>query len=254
MPNIDAVSAFEDNYIWMLRGARHAVAVDPGDAGPVLDYLERHGLELAAILVTHHHADHTGGIAALLAAHPVPVYGPWRDAPTGACRAVREGDTFELAEIGARFSVFDLPGHTRDHVGYLEDGAFFCGDTLFVCACGRLFEGTPRDALASIGKILALPPQTRLYCAHEYTLNSVRLARTLDPHNAALAALQADAEEKRAHHLPTVPSTVAQELATNPFCRLDDPAIRAAAEALAGHPPATPLDVFITLRRWRDTL
>lgn len=253
MLNIDAVSAYEDNYIWMLRSDTHAVAVDPGDAEPVLDYLRRHDLSLSAILVTHHHGDHTGGIPELLAAFPVPVYGPWRAAPPGACQPVKEGDTVELPEIGARFSVLDFPAHTRDHVGYLGHGVLFCGDTLFTCGFGRLFEGTPEQAIACLNKIQALPQDTHIYCAHEYTLSNIGFARKVEPDNPALPALEAMARQRLAENRPTIPTTLAQEMAANPFCRLEQSAVKAAAQRFAGHGLPSPVDVFAALRRWRES-
>ena len=160
--DIHALRAFEDNYIWLLREGRRIVAVDPGDAAPVLRYIEDQGVDLAAILLTHHHGDHCGGVAGLLQGHPVDVYGPARETIAGVSIAVGEGDTVELPGLSASFRVIDVPGHTRGHVAYYGQGALFCGDTLFGCGCGRLFEGTAQQMWASLSKLAALPPDTRV--------------------------------------------------------------------------------------------
>jgi len=252
MPTLLPLPTLEDNYIWLIRHGRFAVAVDPGEAAPVQEYLEKEGLELAAILVTHHHWDHTDGIAELLQARQVPVYGPARGPLAAASRPAREGETIAVPELGTEFAVLDFPGHTRDHVGYVVAGALFCGDTLFSLGCGRLFEGTPEQAVGSMNKIRALPDGTLICCAHEYTLENLPFAKKADPGNAALEHRGEEAAALRAKGLPTLPSTLAQEKATNPFLRFDVPNVIRSASDHAGHPLSGPVEVFAVLRVWRD--
>ena len=171
------VPAFEDNYIWLICDGRYAAVVDPGDAEPVLGHLSRHGLRLAAILITHHHGDHTGGIEALLRHAAVPVYGPRKENIPGITNPVGTGDTVRLPELGVEFAVLDVPGHTAGHIAYYGANSLFCGDTLFTCGCGKLFEGTPAQMHASLQKFAALPDDTQVYCAHEYTLENIRFAK-----------------------------------------------------------------------------
>jgi hydroxyacylglutathione hydrolase len=254
MLKIDCVPAFDDNYVWVLHTAPGQVAlVDPGDADPVIDHLQTAGLTPEAILITHHHGDHTGGVAELVARWPVPVYGPARKAFGELNRPVREGDDVVLGG-GLRLRVLDTPGHTRDHVCYVGAGALFCGDTLFTGGCGRLFEGTPAQMHASLEKLRALPDDTLVYCAHEYTLANLTFARVAEPDNSATRQRQVDAQTARAASRPTVPSTLGLEKQTNPFLRSHVPALRNAAEAFAGHALADTAEVFGTVRRWKDSL
>jgi hydroxyacylglutathione hydrolase len=252
MTEVVALPAFEDNYIWVLRKDGCAAVVDPGDAAPVLEYLQREGLRLAAILATHHHGDHVGGNEDLLRRHPAPVYGP-RDAriPT-VDHPLADGDGVQLPELGLEYRVLEVPGHTRSHIAYVGAGTLYCGDTLFACGCGRLFEGTPAQMHASLRRLSALPPGTRVHCAHEYTLANIRFARVVDPDNEALRAREAAARALRAAGRPTVPSTIGEELATNPFLRCNVPAVRAAAEAHAGTPLRDEISVFAALRDWKN--
>jgi len=236
----------------MLRATAQAAAVDPGDAAPVLAWLARERLALSAILVTHHHPDHVGGIEALLAAHPVPVYGPRGEAIPGRTHAVVEGDRVALAGLGAAFTVLEVPGHTRGHIAYYRPGTLFCGDTLFACGCGRLFEGTAEQMHASLGKLAALPGDTRIYCAHEYTLANIRFARAVEPGNAALSQREARDRARREAGVPTLPSTLAEELATNPFLRCEDSAVAAAARARDAAVASDPIRVFAAIREWKN--
>jgi hydroxyacylglutathione hydrolase len=252
MLEIVPLPAFEDNYIWMLRAGGHAAVVDPGDAAPVKAYLAREGLALAAILATHHHPDHTGGIAELAAGGPVAVYGPKGEPIPALTRAVRGGDTVSIPEFGARFSVLDIPGHTRAHVAYYGAGALFCGDTLFGCGCGRLFEGTAQQMHASLARLAALPGETRVYCGHEYTLANIGFARAVEPGNAALAAREENARKTRAAGKPTLPSTLAEERATNPFLRCAEPAVIESANKYLGARISDPVRVFAALREWKN--
>ena len=244
--------AFRDNYIWVLRKDRLAVVVDPGDAQPVLRYLSDEGLSLEAILVTHHHSDHVGGLPALLAAAPVPVYGPAREDIAGISHPVAEGEEVRLPGIGACFKVLDIPGHTAGHVGYYGEGVLFCGDTLFAAGCGRLFEGTPAQMHDSLAKLAALPGDTRVYCTHEYTLSNLAFAAAVEPGNAAVADRIAASEALRAADQPTVPFLLAGELETNPFLRSGEPAVIRQAEAQAGHSLASPVEVFAAIREWKN--
>ena len=252
MVEIVPLHAFQDNYIWCLRNDTAAVVVDPGDAQPVLDYLSHERLELAAILVTHHHSDHVGGIAALRAHFNAPVYAPHRENIEGTTTAVRQGNTVTLPQFGLSFAVIDVPGHTLGHVAYYGANLLFCGDTLFGCGCGRLFEGTPQQMYASLQKLAALPDDTLVYCAHEYTLANLRFALAADPDNAALKQRMASAAELRQRGLPTLPATLALEKATNPFLRCGESALVAAARRHAGRPLHDAAEVFAALRQWKD--
>jgi len=259
MPAIIPIPAFSDNYIWLLREGRHAAVVDPGDAAPVQAYLDREQLVLTAIVNTHHHGDHVGGNAALLARYAVPVFGPARESIPGRTRALAEGDTITVPGIGLELAVLDVPGHTAGHIAYAAgdggDGVpvAFVGDTLFAGGCGRLFEGTPGQMADSLGKLAALPGATLAYCAHEYTLANLRFALAVEPGNAALRERQARDQARRDRGVPTVPSSIAEERATNPFLRAGEPAVFAAAEARAGRRLADAVDAFATLREWKNT-
>ncbi len=237
MFDVVALPAFSDNYLWLLFSATHAVVVDPGDAEVVERALAQRSLALAGILLTHHHDDHSGGAAALAAAHGCAVYGPQRPDLPVVTHPVRDGDRLEL--LGTSFIVLALPGHTRDHLGYWCEPAqaVFCGDTLFASGCGRLFEGTPAQMHASLQRLAALPPATRVYCAHEYTVANLRFAKTLAPDDAAIEAALGAALAARAAGRPTVPTTVAQELRENPFLRCGEPVFAHCAERLVLDPP-----------------
>ncbi len=259
MAAIIPIPAFADNYIWLLREGPRAAVVDPGDARPVLDYLAREGLELCAILNTHHHNDHVGGNTALLAHAAVPVFGPARERIPGITRALHEGDSIEVPGIGLRFEVHDVPGHTAGHIAYVMRAPqrgigplAFVGDTLFAGGCGRLFEGTPAQMAASLGKLATLPDDTRLYCAHEYTLSNLRFARAVEPSSTAIEARIAREEARRARGEPTVPSLLSDERATNPFLRAAEPAVMRAAAAHAGRPVTDAVDCFAVVRAWKD--
>ncbi len=251
------VPAFQDNYIWLVRRGRLVVVVDPGDATPVIEALARLRLQLVAIVLTHHHADHMGGVAELAAQwRNLPVYGPAREQIRGVTIPLTGGERFTIAQLGLDFSVIDVPGHTSGHIAYYSDGAdgrhLFCGDTMFACGCGRLFEGSAEQMQASLASLVALPPDTRVYCAHEYTLANIRFAQAVDPANAALEARAVAARQTRADGLPTLPSSIELELSTNPFVRWNDAAVRAAAEAHAPGASANPVATFAALRSWKD--
>jgi len=255
MLEVTPVSAFKDNYIWVLRHARRVAVVDPGDAAPVLRHLEANALTLSAILVTHHHADHVGGIRELLSDprhKDVPVYGPKAESIPGMTNPLVDGDSVTIADLGLTLQVIDVPGHTRGHVAYYGAGLLFCGDTLFACGCGRLFEGTPEQMYGSLEKLLALPEDTKVFCAHEYTLANIEFARRVEPDNRALEERHAQERKLRQQGIPTLPSTLRRERATNPFLRCREPAVIESANKYLGARLADPAKVFAAIREWKN--
>ena len=254
MLQVITIPAFEDNYLWLLVHGHYAAVVDPGDAQPILRYLDQHHLTLCAILCTHHHADHVGGNRELLARFKVPVYGPAHENIPGRTHPVVQGDSVKLPELDLELSVFDVPGHTAGHVAYYGAERLFCGDTIFACGCGRLFEGTPQAMYQSLSKLAQLPDATLVYCAHEYTLDNIRFAKVVEPANSDLLAREIQDRATRAKNLPTVPSNLALEKRTNPFLRSHVPAVIHAAQQYAGRPLPEPWQVFATVRSWKDAL
>ncbi len=238
--------------MWTLRAGHFAAVVDPGEAAPVRKYLADEGLTLCAILATHHHPDHVGGIAELVRDAKVPVHGPKGEPIPELTHPVGEGDRVELPQLGLVFSVFDIPGHTRAHVAYYGAGSLFSGDTLFACGCGRVFEGTPAQMLASLGKMAALPDDTLVYCGHEYTLANIEFARKVDPGNAALAAREERVRKLRAAGQPSLPSTLGEERATNPFLRCAEPPVVESANKYLGSRIGDPVSVFTAIREWKN--
>jgi len=253
MPSIIPIPAFADNYIWSLREGGHVAVVDPGDAAPVIAYLDREHLDLCAILATHHHGDHVGGIADLVARWQVPVYGPAHELIPRRTQALGEGDSIVVPRLGLALSVHDIPGHTSGHIAFVGGGKLFCGDTLFAAGCGRLFEGTPSQMLASLDKLAALPPATEVYCGHEYTMSNLRFAAAVEPASAAVQQRQDREQAKRTQGLPTLPSMISEELVTNPFLRVREPVVRAAVERHAGRALDSAVAVFAELRAWKNS-
>ena len=250
---LEPLPAFTDNYIWTLRDAPDAapVVVDPGDAAPVLAFADALGVAPAALLLTHHHPDHVGGAAALLDRWPgLPIHAPADGRIALDCRRVADGDVVECGPW--RFEAIAVPGHTSSHVAFHGHGLLFCGDTLFSLGCGRLFEGTPAQMLASLDRLAALPAATLVCCGHEYTLANAAFAAAVDPDNPALRRRTEEARSMRAQDRPTLPATLGDEREANPFLRVDAPALRAALAARLGRAPADRVEAFAELRRWKD--
>ncbi len=252
MLTIIPIPALKDNYIWTLHDQHHAVVVDPGDAAPVLAYLNAHQLKLAAILCTHHHNDHTGGVRELVQVYNVPVYGPQHEDIPCISHALGEGDVVELAGLNIKMDVLDIPGHTRGHIAFVGEGGVFCGDTLFGCGCGKIFEGTAAQLFQSLQKLTRLPDETKVYCGHEYTESNIRFALACEPSNAKLKQRQADVHVLRAAGLPTLPSTIALEKATNPFLRCTELGIIATAQRMADINQTDEISIFTALRSWKN--
>ncbi len=248
------VRAFQDNYIWTIHNAQYAIVVDPGDAIPVCNYLDTHNLKLLAILVTHHHRDHTGGIRDLVELYNTPVYGPRREKIPCLTHPLGEGDTVEFAELPVKYNVIDIPGHTAGHIAYLWDGGMFCGDTLFTGGCGKIFEGTPEQLHNSLQRLARVPDNTLVYCTHEYTEYNTPFALLCEPDNTELRQWIMDADDLRSRNLPTVPTTMKHEKATNPFLRCAEPEIIRNIErnTNAKLPDNNEQAVFTAMRLWRD--
>jgi hydroxyacylglutathione hydrolase len=256
MLNIQPIAAFNDNYIWLLfdPSSRQAFVVDPGDAQPVLDTLQALQLNLVGILITHHHFDHVGGVQALCDHYQPVVYGPHNPAISGITKRVAAGASVQV--LGMNFEVLEVPGHTLDHIAYVHRGpspAVFCGDTLFAGGCGRLFEGNPAMMLRSLQSLAALPPATRVYCAHEYTLANLAFARAVEPNNGAIEQRSALAVATRQRGLPTVPSDIALELATNPFLRCNVDALQESLRQQGKLEGDSTVEVFTLVRSWKDS-
>ncbi|KAG4080924.1 hypothetical protein HA402_010095 [Bradysia odoriphaga] len=249
--------AFSDNYIWAIVRNGAAAVVDPGQAEPVQHWLEQQKLSLSAILLTHHHGDHVGGVLELLRKHQVTVYGPARETLPHCDRRLAQGDRLELPELGLNLSVLDVPGHTAGHIAYYGQAgpcarALFCGDTLFAGGCGRLFEGTPGQMLDSLEKFSSLPAETEIFCAHEYTLGNLRWALAVEPDNVRLQQWYMQAQQLREQGRPTLPSSIGKERDTNPFLRTRQVDVAKAAAKQTGHQLSTPVEIFAALREWKN--
>lgn len=254
MLSVTPIPAFSDNYIWLLRQdtSTDVVVVDPGDAKPVIRHLEREGLNLAAILITHHHQDHTGGLPELAKRYSPRIIGP--DNPRIKELDQRLGDGDDCRVLGRRFEVMAVPGHTLDHIAFFAAGTpslLFCGDTLFCGGCGRLFEGTPEQMYASLSRLATLPEDTLVFAAHEYTLANLRFAQAADPRNAIRDRLLHECQRARELDRPTLPSTIGRERQINPFLRADSPDVQQTAAAQGA--TDSPLATFTTLRAWKDS-
>ena len=253
MLSVTPIPAFGDNYIWLLRQdtSSEICVVDPGDAAPVIELIEREKLTLSTVLITHHHRDHTGGLPELIERYSPHVIGPANPKIDGIDERVGEGDVFRM--MGRRFEVHEVPGHTLDHIAFFTAGIpplLFCGDTLFRAGCGRLFEGTPAQMHASLSQLSALPDETLVFAAHEYTLANLRFALAADPHNPDVAQAMEECQRARELDRPTLPSTLGQEKRINPFLRVSEAGVRRAA---AEHGDTDSAEAtFATLRAWKD--
>lgn len=252
---VSPIPAFRDNYIWMIADKTRAVVIDPGDAAPVLAALKKRSLQLSAILLTHRHEDHIGGVADLLKKADVPVYGPRLDGIASVTHPVQEGDTITLFENGPQLAVLDVPGHTKGHIAYYAQNEkwLFCGDMLFGAGCGRLFEGTPEQMLASLNKMAALPDDVQVFAGHEYTLSNLKFAREIEPGNEAITERTQKDLTKRNRGRPTLPSTIGIEKATNPFLRANRENVMQRLEELGLLKNRTPVDSFAAMREWKNT-
>lgn len=248
--NIEPISALKDNYIWAIVDLKNhsALIVDPGVAEPVREFLKRQNLSLAGIVLTHHHPDHTNGVADLKNWYNAPVYGP------AAIKGVTEpvSETFTPQHFPLSFNVLPIPGHTLEHTAYYSPDILFSGDTLFAAGCGRLFEGTPQQMLTALQTLSHLPQTTRVYCGHEYTLNNLRFAESVEPSNTAIQKKIVKVTSLRNQGLPSLPSTIQEEKDTNPFLRYDQHEVIASASAYARRALKTPLEVFTVLRDMKD--
>lgn len=252
--DIIAIPAFQDNYIWMIihRKCRRAVIIDPGDAAVVVDTLKRYQLRLAAVLLTHHHPDHTNGVSALKKYYSVPVYGPDSSKINTIDHQTGNGEIIELPEIALQLRVIATPGHTLDHIVYHNQNWLFCGDTLFSAGCGKLFEGNAATLYASLNKLTKLPPTIAVYCAHEYTVANLKFSLTVEPDNTYARSYFEQMLKKRRNDIPTIPSTMAIEQRINPFLRCTQSSVHAAAEQHIQKKLHDPAEVFAVLRTWKD--
>ena len=251
--SVTAIPAFSDNYIWLIStGGEECAVVDPGDAGPVIRELTQQGLKLRYILLTHHHPDHTGGVAELANCYDVSIFGPHDARIPGQDRSFSEDESVRLPLLDLEFKVIEVPGHTSSHIAFYGHGCLFCGDTLFSVGCGRLFEGTPEQMQSSLDKLARLPAPTRVFCAHEYTLSNCDFALAVEPENADLLKRASEAEAFRSVGRITVPSELGVELAVNPFLRTREPAVVAAAQnRRPGVQPGA--ETLAVIRQWKDS-
>jgi len=255
MLQVQPVAAFQDNYIWMLgvAGSDAVAAVDPGDADAVENWLSANGKTLAAILITHHHADHTGGVVALTQQRQIPVFGPQGSAFGGIDQPLTDGAQIEL--FGLHLTVKRTPGHTLDHICYYlagEQPQLFCGDTLFLAGCGRLFEGDAAQMETAMRYFASLPDHTEVYCTHEYSLANLAFAAAVEPHNPNIQAAIERCQKLRHQHWPTLPTHIGEEKRINPFMRASEPDVVEAAYRRCGHPVTPGTDTLAVIRDWKN--
>ena len=253
--NLIPLPAFSDNYIWLLQHQGRAMVVDPGEAEPVTRWLSEHQHQLDCILVTHHHGDHIGGVASLQKQWGAKVYGPANESLPFDYRALRQGDLFSWFDLS--FQTLDVPGHTAGHIAYWaqprgQDPVLFCGDTLFSGGCGRIYEGTPAQMISAMDHLAALPGNTRVCCAHEYTLSNLKFALAVEPDNLDLQDYVRHCAQLRSDNLPTLPAQLANELKINPFLRSRHSAVIQAVKAFAPHTANQDVDIFASLRSWKN--
>ena len=253
MLTITPLSAFNDNYIWVIENpqTRACAVVDPGDAAPVLDYLNKTALKLSAILITHHHIDHIGGVEEILQHYPAPVYGPAKENIPHCEHPLHQGNKILVSDV-ADFTVSDIPGHTLGHIAYHHDMLLFCGDTLFAGGCGRVFEGTPLQMLNSLNQLAALDPITQIYCAHEYTEANLLFAEQVEPNNQDIQQRLKEVQMLRKQNQPTLPSSLESELKTNPFLRCHESSVQKMAETKVKHSLNETVEVFSVIREWKN--
>ena len=251
---IKALKAFKDNYIWLLKNPsnRQAACIDPGDARPVLEIIKKEGLNLCAILITHHHWDHTGGISVLSKLKKMAIYCPKKSMIPECTHGVSEGENIILEKLGLKLTIMETPGHTLDHISYFNDNLLFSGDTLFAAGCGRIFEGSAEQMLCGLSRLAALPLKTKIYCAHEYTQSNLQFALQLEPHNSALIQRYAEVKSLRQQDMITLPSTIGIEKETNPFLRCHLDSIQKAASEHCNKIINDPLTTFSVIREWKN--
>ncbi len=257
--SIFPIPAFSDNYLWLLHDDHHAYVVDPGDAAAVKVVLAERKLALKGIVVTHHHSDHVGGVLELAREYHCPVWGPRAERIEGLTHTLAEGDVITLDALDLSLRVIEVPGHTSGHIAYYAATVpgrsaplLLCGDTLFSAGCGRLFEGTPQQMMHSLAKLGALPARTEVYCTHEYTLSNLAFAKAADPHNAARDEYLAWCQSQRERNQPTLPSSIAREIAINPFLRCDEASVASAIRVHTNASLTTPLEIFTAMREWKN--
>jgi hydroxyacylglutathione hydrolase len=254
MLQIIPLPALKDNYIWLLKNkaSNHIAIVDPSEAEPVLNLIESDGLIPIAIMITHHHWDHVGGIAGITKKYNIPVYTPKTESVAGSTNPVGEGDIVSLPELELEFNILDVPGHTSGAVAYYTKDMVFSGDTLFTAGCGRMFEGTPPQMLTSLSKFKTLPDDTLLYCGHEYTVSNLQFAANVEPENNEIQERLSQAKQLRDKNQPTIPATLLIEKRTNPFLRCEQASVINAANAHSSKKLDKPHEIFAEIRRWKD--